>query len=132
MSFPTIPNITPQISLDRTSVANILLASIAMEELALSHIINAEGEKIQFVLGTLPDQVPQPVTLEDLIAIDRSVGKTLRTVLKNQMLLQFKLEDVFEIPPATPSMSNVATATGTFDGVIVQDTDIAYYHYPTV
>lgn len=45
MSQPNLPNITPNITLSRSSVINLLLASIAMEELGLAHIINAEGEK---------------------------------------------------------------------------------------
>ncbi|WP_308018482.1 hypothetical protein [Bacillus sp. SRB3LM] len=43
MSQPNMPNITPNISLTRDDVVNLLLASIALEEMGLSHIINAEG-----------------------------------------------------------------------------------------
>ena len=99
MSFPNIPNVTPKINIDKYEVINLLLASIAFEELGLSHIINAEAEKIQFVLGTLPCQ-PNPTTptIDDLLKINRSVELALRNVIKNQMLLQFKLEDVLTIP----------------------------------
>lgn len=87
MSLPSIPDITPNITVDREQVINLLLASIAMEEIGLSHILNAEGEKIQAVLEQNP-------TFECILKINRSVEKTLRTVIKTQMLLQFKLEDV--------------------------------------
>ncbi|MEK3878984.1 hypothetical protein MKX51_21270 [Paenibacillus sp. FSL M7-0420] len=53
LSNPSIPNISPTITLTRDDAINLLLSSIAMEELALAHIINAEGEKLQFALGTL-------------------------------------------------------------------------------
>ncbi len=58
MSFPTIPDITPTININRSDVINLLLASIAFEELGLAHIINAEAEKIQYILGTLSEQTP--------------------------------------------------------------------------
>jgi len=98
MSFPTIPPITPSISINRNQVCNLLLASIAFEELGLAHIINAEGEKIQAVLGTLPG-VSIPTSIIGLLSINRAVNRTLQTVLKTQMLLQFKLEDVLENCP---------------------------------
>ena len=99
MSFPNIPDVTPEIDLNREDVINLLLASIAFEELGLAHIINAEGEKIQAALGTLNGQEGVVATsIEDLLAVNDSVNKTLKTALKTQMLLQFKLEDVLDIP----------------------------------
>ncbi|TYQ16892.1 UNVERIFIED_CONTAM: hypothetical protein Cloal_3468 [Acetivibrio alkalicellulosi] len=102
MSFPTIPDILPDIDIDREDVINLLLASIAFEELGLAHVINAEAEKIQFVLGTLPGQEVSDATIDDLIDINRSVERVLRSVIKKEMLLQFKLEDVLEIPDVIP------------------------------
>ncbi len=99
MSFPTIPNVTPSISINREQVCNLLLASIAFEELGLAHIINAEGEKIQAVIGTLPGVTIPGTTINGLISINREVNRTLKTVLKTQMLLQFKLEDVLDNCP---------------------------------
>ncbi|WP_442597925.1 hypothetical protein [Neobacillus sp. D3-1R] len=100
MSFPNIPNVTPSIDIARGDVVNLLLASIAFEELGLAHIINAEAEKIQFALGTLQNQLPLPaVTIGQLLEVNESVNKTLKTVVKKEMLLQFKLEDVLDIPP---------------------------------
>jgi len=100
MSFPTIPQITPTISLNRSQVINLLLASVAFEELGLAHIINAEGEKLQAALGTLPGVSPHvaATTFQGLLSINREVRRTLQTALKSQMLLQFKLEEILEIP----------------------------------
>ncbi|MET3210200.1 UNVERIFIED_CONTAM: hypothetical protein ABIC26_003148 [Paenibacillus sp. PvR008] len=47
MSMPGIPDINPLISLTRKEVIHMILASIAMEEMGLSNILHAEGEKIQ-------------------------------------------------------------------------------------
>ncbi len=108
MSFPTIPTITPSISINRTQVINLLLASIALEELGLSHIINAEAEKLQAVLGTLPALSVKATSISGLLSVNREVRRTLQTIIKNQMLLQFKLEDIMDIfstptrPPSPP------------------------------
>lgn len=91
MSLPTIPNITPIINLDRCDTINLLLSSIAMEEIGLSNILNAEGEKLQSFLNT------QPNTLNEYLEVNDSIIKMLRTVVKSQILLQFKLEDVIEL-----------------------------------
>jgi hypothetical protein len=56
MSFPNIPSVCPSIGLCLEDSAKLLLASIGFEELALAHLINAEAEKIQSVLGTLKGQ----------------------------------------------------------------------------
>lgn len=97
MSFPNIPDVTATINIDREGVINLLLASIAFEELGLAHIINAEAEKIQAVLGTLPGSDVVATTIDELLAINASVNRTLKTALKTQMLLQFKLEDVLDL-----------------------------------
>ena len=91
MSMPNIPDIAPLITLTRHEVINMLLSSIALEEISLSHIMNAEGEKIQRLLQF------ETVCLDDMLRINRSVERMLRNILKNQMLLQFKLEDVIDL-----------------------------------
>lgn len=130
MSYPNIPDVNPEITIDREQVINILLASIALEELGLSHIINAEGEKIQYVLGTLDGiEIQETVTIDDILEINNSVERTLRDVLKNQMLLQFKLEDIFIIPPEDITIHrNIATVVGIFEDVEYFDSDLAYYY----
>ncbi|MCK9313983.1 MAG: hypothetical protein M0P20_08060, partial [Methanocorpusculum sp.] len=110
MSFPTIPTITPSISINRTQVINMLLASIALEELGLAHIINAEGEKLQAVLGTLPGLSITATSISGLLSINREVRRTLQTVVKSQMLLQFKLEDILEIPLPPPVFVDAGSA----------------------
>ncbi|CAM4154576.1 hypothetical protein [Lederbergia lenta] len=88
MSLPNIPNITPIISLSRCKTIDLLLASVALEEIGLSHILNAEGEKLQSFLKTCPD------SLDDFLQMNDSVNKTLRTIVKSQMLLNMKLDEV--------------------------------------
>ncbi len=96
MSMPNIPDINPDINIDRDDALNIILSSIGMEELALAHILNAEGEKIQFALGTL-ETATGAGTLEEILEVNRSANKMLRDVIKNQMLIGMKMEDVVEL-----------------------------------
>ncbi|MED0968610.1 hypothetical protein [Bacillus paramycoides] len=103
MSQANIPNITPTISITAGQTATLLLASIALEELALAHVINSEAEKIQFILGTLVTGVtPPPITLSGLLAVNNSVQQTLQAAIKQEMLLQFKLENVLDLVSLTP------------------------------
>lgn len=115
MSQANIPNITPLISVTQGQTIPLLLSSIALEELALAHIMNAEAEKLQFVLGTLtPTTVtlsPPVVSVSNLLSVNSSVRRTLQDVAKKEMLLQFKFENVLEL------ISITTTPTGlTCDG----------------
>ncbi|MGE5397513.1 MAG: hypothetical protein ACM3MK_08275 [Chitinophagales bacterium] len=110
MSFPTIPEIAPTISLDRNQVVNLLLASVALEELSLAHVVNTEGEKLQAALGTLPGiTLVRAPNLSALLSVNRDVRRTLQTAIMKEMLLEFTLEDVLDIatgsslPPTPPT-----------------------------
>ena len=46
MSMPSFP--PNGADMTREEALTMIIASIAMEELALSHILNAEGEKLQY------------------------------------------------------------------------------------
>ncbi|MCL1903714.1 MAG: hypothetical protein FWF94_04785 [Oscillospiraceae bacterium] len=89
--FPEVPDLTVE-----DSVVQII-SSIAMEELALSHIINAEGEKLQYVLGTLhsgalrPNSPVIPPTIGEILEVNESVKDMLSTISMNQMFLLGKL-----------------------------------------
>lgn len=90
MSIFNMPDITP----NRETSIDLLLASIAFEELALANIIHSEAEKIQFVLGTLHESSSDDTPLPDeLLEINKSAERMLRKVIMKEMLLSFKLED---------------------------------------
>jgi hypothetical protein len=93
MSNPNLPQLTPRIALTRDDAINMLLSSIAMEELALAHILNAEGEKIQYALGTsMAVSAPgNALTVEDLLAANNSVEQTLNTTNNQQIMLHAKM-----------------------------------------
>ncbi|MGO4375778.1 spore surface glycoprotein BclB, partial [Paenibacillus sp. MCAF20] len=98
MSQSNIPNITPLITITRDDAINLLLSSIALEELGLSHIINAEGEKLQYILGTLPGLTGPPATISDILTVNESVRSTIRELTKKEFLLQTKLESILSTP----------------------------------
>jgi hypothetical protein len=126
MSVPNIPNVTAMISITTGQAIDLLLSSIAFEELGLAHILNAEGEKIQSVLGTLPGLTATVPSISNLEAIDTSVSNTLHNVIKKEMLLEFKLEDLIQlIPLTTPSPTCPCTITLTVSelGVTIQTVD---------
>ena len=103
MTFPNIPDINPIDGLDEEQVALLLLASIAFEELGLAHLINSEAEKLQGAIGTLVDDHGKLVnpkikadSLQELLKVNKSVEKMLQAIIKKEMLLQFKFENVLE------------------------------------
>ncbi|HDX9577782.1 TPA: hypothetical protein ROX88_001284, partial [Bacillus pseudomycoides] len=60
--------------------------------------------KVQFVVGTLASShtfTPTTVTLSNLLTIDASVQRTLRDVIKKEMLLEFSFENVLDLIAAT-------------------------------
>ena len=70
MSMPSFP--PNGADMTQEEALTMIIASIAMEELALSHILNAEGEKLQYILGTLPGTSPCACP-HDVLAVNKSV-----------------------------------------------------------
>ena len=78
----------PEITLfpiDPRSALASVIASIALQEAAVSHVLNAEGEKIQAVVGM------DDVTVETLQDINASVAGTMDSVALLEDTLQNKL-----------------------------------------
>ncbi|MDQ0417082.1 hypothetical protein J2Z48_001254 [Croceifilum oryzae] len=97
MSQSNIPNITSTIVITRKNAVTLLLSSIALEELGLSHILNSEGEKLQYILGNLPGITPEkPATITDLLMVNRSILETLREVMRKEWALQGKLDSIVD------------------------------------
>lgn len=94
MSKPQFPQ-TPD--LNRQDAINQVISSIASEELALSHVINTEGEKIQYAVGTIPG-LTEGATIAEAIDVNDSVIDTLGSVLENQIVLTGKLTQALQAP----------------------------------
>ena len=63
-----------------------LIQSVALQETALSHILNAEGEKMQAIIA-MPD-----TTSEQMMALNESVNKLVNAITRLEMLFHAKLE----------------------------------------
>ena len=98
MSLPSFPNIDPPIK--REDAVNQILSSIAMEELGMSHILNAEGEKLQYILGTLPGLSGPAATVKDVLNANGSVKDLLETATQNQLFLKSKMQCALDTTPA--------------------------------
>ena len=98
MSLQDIPDVNTSVDYSREDSTNLLLASIAFEEFGLARLIDAEAEKIQYVLGTSKDHPRKcpPATLEEILAVNRTVDQTLRDIIKKEILLQLKLESILD------------------------------------
>lgn len=100
MSMPEFPKPNPDFTQEQA--LTMILSSIALEEAALSHIINAESEKIQYVLNQT-QRGEYAANLQDILAVNKSVTNLLEMVLQNQMILKSKMEKVLEHLPQPPS-----------------------------
>ncbi len=116
MSLPTFPIIDPPLT--REGSLNEIISSIAAEELSLSHILNAEGEKLQYVLGTLPG-LETAAALDEVMQVNQSVQETLSNVMEQQMLLTGKLATAMSAPilPGPTGPTGATGATGPAEGV---------------
>ena len=117
MSLPTFPPIEPPLS--REGSINEIISSIAAEELSLSHILNAEGEKLQYVLGTLPG-LEAAAALDEVMQVNQSVQETLSSVMEQQMLLTGKLASAMSAPilPGPTGATGATGATGPAEGPV--------------
>ncbi|WP_214482195.1 hypothetical protein [Bacillus sp. SM2101] len=92
MGMPVAPEL-PDYS--EENVLLFLLATVGFEELALAHIMNAEGEKIQAAVSAFESD--RLVTLRDLMDINNNVAETLKRVIQKEILLDFKVDDIKEL-----------------------------------
>lgn len=86
MSMPVIK--APENPISTCQAVTDLIESIALEETALSHILNAEGEKIQAALAM------QCIDLNKLLEVNDSVTDMVHAVANLELVLKDKLEFV--------------------------------------
>ena len=85
MSMPNIPDIDAKIRIDLEDTIALLIASVALEEIGISHILNAEGEKIQ-------KATKLACTVRELVKVNSGVNDLLYTITHKEDTLLRKLE----------------------------------------
>lgn len=102
-----MPIITPGTGV-RSQAITDLIESVALEQTALSHILNAEGEKIQEIVAAA-------TTGDEMLAVNASVKSMVKSITTLEMILQSKLElfgDCLCPPtPCTPVTDTAITAS---------------------
>ena len=95
MGMPTITqgNKTPE------QVVTDIIESVALQENALSHIINAESEKMQAIIDM------EGATQGQLMALNKSAELMLSAITRLEIILQSKLESV--ISPSSGSCTTL-------------------------
>lgn len=125
MSFQNISKISTEIKINKEEVFNLLFASIAFEQLGLSRIINAEIQKLQYILDIFKNnQLLEMPTVEELIQINITARKIFRTVINNHILLQSKLDDILDLVIAktiTSTTINEPTSTSNTTSTIAHE-----------
>ena len=87
--------------IDKCCAASSVLQSIALEETAISHILNAEGEKIQKVLSL------HNCDCKDILEVNKSVQDTVDKITSLEIVLKAKLDLI--IPLSTGPASVIPT-----------------------
>lgn len=94
MGMPKIPDGNHRPSLEETLID--LLESIALEEMALAHLMNAEAEKVQAFVGERLNFPTNP-TNEEILKFNVSVTRFMETLMFKELFLLRKLETVTSI-----------------------------------
>lgn len=74
--------------ISRRQAITDVIESIAMEEKAVSRILDAEAKKICEAINACRPEI------QDFLSIDQSACDCIKSLIKLQMLLQFKLEEI--------------------------------------
>lgn len=76
---------------DKCCAAAALLQSVALEETAISHILNAEGEKIQKAVSI------SGCSIKDLLEVNKSVQEMVEKITELEEVLKAKLDLIVPI-----------------------------------
>ena len=104
MSMPSFPK--DGANMTREQALTMIIASIAMEECALGRVIDAEGDKLRYILDRCWEAGSCEETPKEILEVNESVTRLLDVVAQNQTILRNKLALALEAgggcPPNPP------------------------------
>jgi len=80
-----MPVITPGEGTRKQAITD-LIQSVALQEAALAHMMNAEGEKMQKIIAM------DDVSIDELMKLNKSVTQLISAISRLEMLFTAKLE----------------------------------------
>lgn len=94
-----MPIITPGNTTADQAITN-LIESVAMQETSLSHILNAEGEKMEAIIDM------EETSPEELLRMNRSAEMMISAVTRLELILQGKVELFVQCPAISENNMN--------------------------
>lgn len=92
MSMPQIPESKNRPNFEETIID--LLESIALEEIAISHILNSEGERMQSIIKKFSNN---EICINQLHSSCSSTREMINTLIMKEWLLYNKMNSVIEM-----------------------------------
>lgn len=93
MSLPDSPETKPGQSITKRESLALLLTSVAMNEISLSHIISAEADAIQAFIKSRPEEL----SYMSVIRINNTTSRLLEEVSNGQWLSLSKLDRILRL-----------------------------------
>ena len=87
----------------RCQAVTDIIESVALEQTALSHILNAEGEKIQAILEVAK-------SADEMLAVNKSVESMVNSITRLEVILQGILEMFHNCLCSSPCEDTVTKA----------------------
>ncbi len=128
MSLPKLPEPNPNLTQEQALL--MILSSIALEEAALGHIMNAEGEKIQHVLNQTHCG-DYSANFNNILEVNKSAANLLEMVQQNQIILKNKMEKILGYLPK-PTCLPEPPGTSIPETVIPGKMPVCFYAIPKV
>ncbi|CAG7607518.1 hypothetical protein PAESOLCIP111_00967 [Paenibacillus solanacearum] len=94
MGMPEIPSGKNRPSMEETGID--LLESIALEEMAIAHLVNAEAENVQAFVGKHLNYPTDP-TNNEIITFNVSISRLMETLMFKELFLLRKLETITQL-----------------------------------